>query len=145
MIYADSSFLLSLLGNDGNTPAAHAWAAGLKSPPLIPWTAFGAFEFNNAARGLVFRAAIDAGVLRKMQTRLRQQLANGMMGPAPLPVYLHYQEAERLSRLHTIRNGSRSLDVLHVAAARVLGARTFLTFDGRQAAFAALAGLSCGP
>jgi predicted nucleic acid-binding protein len=143
--YADSSFLLSLLGNDGNTPAAHAWAAGLKSPPLIPWTAFGAFEFNNAARNLAFRRVIDTGILRKIQARLRQQLSNGMMETAPLPVYLHYQEAERLSRLHTVRNGSRSLDVLHVAAARVLGARTFLTFDGRQAAFSALAGLSREP
>jgi predicted nucleic acid-binding protein len=50
-------------------------------------------------------------------------------------------EAERLSALHSETLGTRSLDVLHVAAAIVLGLRELLTFDRRQAALARAAGL----
>lgn len=51
-------------------------------------------------------------------------------------------EAERLSAQHSERLGTRSLDILHVAFAVVLGAREFLSFDQRQAALAAAAGLT---
>jgi hypothetical protein len=50
-------------------------------------------------------------------------------------------EAERLSALHSETLGTRSLDILHVAAALVLGSSEFLTFDARQAALAKAAGL----
>jgi predicted nucleic acid-binding protein len=51
------------------------------------------------------------------------------------------REAERLSALHSEKLGTRSLDILHVAAALVLGAAEFHSFDGRQAALARAAGL----
>ncbi len=38
--------------------------------------------------------------------------------------------------------GCRTLDIIHVAAAIVLGAKIFITFDGRQAALAKQAGLA---
>lgn len=47
----------------------------------------------------------------------------------------------RLSALHTEELGVRSVDILHVAAALVLGLEVFLTFDTRQRALARLAGL----
>jgi predicted nucleic acid-binding protein len=50
-------------------------------------------------------------------------------------------EAERLSAMHSEKLGTRSLDILHVAAAVVLGKQEFLTFDQRQAALAKAAGL----
>jgi predicted nucleic acid-binding protein len=50
-------------------------------------------------------------------------------------------EAERLSASHSEKLGTRSLDVLHVAAAVVLGAKEFHTFDTRQAKLAKAAGL----
>jgi hypothetical protein len=50
-------------------------------------------------------------------------------------------EAERLSALHSGILGTRSLDVLHVACALVLGGSDFLTFDIRQGALAKAAGL----
>jgi predicted nucleic acid-binding protein len=40
--------------------------------------------------------------------------------------------AEILSKKHTIANGHRSMDVLHVATALHLGAKEFLTFDANQ-------------
>jgi predicted nucleic acid-binding protein len=50
-------------------------------------------------------------------------------------------EAERLSAAHSEKLGTRSLDILHVASALVLGSVSFLTFDRRQAALARVAGL----
>lgn len=50
-------------------------------------------------------------------------------------------EAERLSAQHSEKIGTRSLDIMHVAAALVLGAQTFLTFEKRQASLARAAGL----
>lgn len=50
-------------------------------------------------------------------------------------------EAERLSAQFSATLGTRTLDILHVAAALVLGTPEFLTFDRRQQALAAAAGL----
>ncbi|MCP5542890.1 MAG: PIN domain-containing protein [Akkermansiaceae bacterium] len=50
-------------------------------------------------------------------------------------------EAERLSATHSEKLGTRSLDILHVAAALVLGSTVFFTFDKRQAKLGKAAGL----
>ena len=47
----------------------------------------------------------------------------------------------RLAREHTAALGTRSLDVLHVAAALALRERHFVTADDRQAKLAAAVGL----
>jgi hypothetical protein len=51
-------------------------------------------------------------------------------------------EAERLSAVHTEKLGTRSLDILHVSSALVLGLPVFLTFDHRQIALAKATGLN---
>ncbi|MBI3885023.1 MAG: hypothetical protein HY302_04760 [Opitutae bacterium] len=54
-------------------------------------------------------------------------------------------EAERLSARHSFGGGHRSFDLLHVAAARVLKADLFLSFDLAQRDLATAAGLKVGP
>ena len=143
--YADTSFLLSFVGQDRNTGAAQAYLAAVTMAPDIPLTLFGALEFNNAARALVFRGKLDAAGLRRMQARVVQCLASGILRRTPLAAYRHYEEGEMLSAALTARDGARTLDVLHVAAARVLGADEFLSFDLRQGQFAAKCGLRVLP
>jgi predicted nucleic acid-binding protein len=46
------------------------------------------------------------------------------------------ERAADLSREPTPKLGTRTLDVLHVASALVLGSRSFVTYDERQAALA---------
>ena len=41
-------------------------------------------------------------------------------------------EAKRLWAIHTLTGGHRSFDILHIAAAKKLGAQQFLTFDANQ-------------
>jgi hypothetical protein len=53
-----------------------------------------------------------------------------------------FQEATRLAGQHTSLIGCRSLDVLHCAAAKILGVSEFITTDGRQKKLAAAMGLN---
>ena len=50
-------------------------------------------------------------------------------------------ETERLSVCYSERLGTRSLDILHVAMAIVLGSKRFFSFDQRQLKLAKAAGL----
>jgi predicted nucleic acid-binding protein len=67
--------------------------------------------------------------------------AVGVLTPVDLTLADLTREAERLSALHSETLGTRSLDILHVASALVLGLSTFLTFDQRQCTLAKAARL----
>jgi len=49
--------------------------------------------------------------------------------------------AEHLSQTHTMLSGNRTLDIMHVATAKHLSAKEFLSFDGRQKKLAKIVGL----
>jgi hypothetical protein len=68
-------------------------------------------------------------------------LAASGFGHAEPPWPEVLMEAERLSAGHSQVIGTRSLDILRVASALVLGAKQFVTFDTRQGLLAAAAGL----
>ena len=53
-----------------------------------------------------------------------------------------FRLAVRLSEQHSATAGTRSLDILHVAAAKLLRAPAFVSFDGRQRTLAAAVGLT---
>jgi hypothetical protein len=53
VIFADTSFLLSLEGNDSNSPVATAHAKTLSEPVRV--TPLNRLEFENAIRLLLFR------------------------------------------------------------------------------------------
>ena len=56
-----------------------------------------------------------------------------------------FEKAALLSDRHGPMVGTRTLDILHVAAALVLDAKRFLTFDQRQHTLAKKAGLEVAP
>ena len=56
-----------------------------------------------------------------------------------------FELGDILSAAHTVALGTRATDILHVAAASVLGANVFFTFDARQAALARKVGLKVKP
>ena len=69
-------------------------------------------------------------------------IAAGVLRVLPVPASA-WTVAQRVSRTHSARLGTRSLDILQVAIAIVLRADTFLTFDRNQAALAQAEGLTC--
>ena len=56
-----------------------------------------------------------------------------------------FRVASRLVEGHSMTIGTRSLDLLHIAAAKAGRAVEFLSFDARQRALAALVGLRLAP
>ena len=137
--YADTGFLCSLYAPDLHTRRA---AARMKHQALpLPFIWLHRIEFRNALRLRVFRGEISGAQRDGSLNALLADLAGGVLvavAPALDEVLI---ESERLSANHSETLGTRSLDIIHVAAALVLGAGEFLSFDSRQKALAAAAGL----
>lgn len=106
--YVDPSALRRLYVHDDHSRAFCAWRARLGGS--LPLTLHGRAELVNSIALAVFRRDISAEKVLK--------------------------QAADLSQEHTPKLGTRTLDVLHVAAALVLGCRNFVTYDDRQAALA---------
>lgn len=137
--YADTGFLCSLYAPDAHSARAATRMARQSLP--LPFLWLHQLELRNALRLRVFRSEITAAQRDASLNTLLADLASGMltsMTPALPEIMI---EAERLSALHSEKIGTRSLDILHVSAALVLGVGEFLTFDQRQGALARAAGL----
>lgn len=140
--YADTSFLISLYTIDANSvPAA---AEMIKAELPLYLTPFGELEFMNALSLRGFRKEIALGKLKTAFNFFRRDIASGIYFRKSLAGTV-YERAERLSRLRTRRWGIRTLDILHVAAAQDLKAKTFYTFDQRQQRLAKAEGLTVLP
>ena len=88
----------------------------------------------------MFRREITLSEAKLSRAALASDLASGVFHSVPAPASV-YEEALRLARRHSAVLGTRSLDILHVAAALQLGLKTLYTFDRRQAQLARAAGL----
>lgn len=142
-IVADTSFLFSLFGGDAHTAVARAWAIQAKQPIAI--TALNRYEFGNAIRFAAFRKVITRQDALNSLAAFTADLKDGMLQPASPDLADIVGEAARLSELHTMSGGHRSFDILHVAAARVLKATLFLSFDANRRKLAGAAKLAVGP
>jgi predicted nucleic acid-binding protein len=144
--YADTGFLMSLYGRDGNSARAVALVARHK--PLFFLTEFGEVEFNNAVERLLFpHGGGTTWTLREAQAvrnRLEQHVNAGVFQLRSVPSEA-WQTAIRLSRQYTAKLGTRTLDVLHVALALTLQPDVFFTFDRRQWKLAKAVGLRVLP
>ena len=99
-------------------------------------------ELRNALRLRVFRKEITGQQRDASINAMLADLAAGVLETTALSFTQMMTEAERLSALHSEQLGTRSLDILHVASAIVIGTPDFLTFDLRRGALAKAAGLN---
>jgi predicted nucleic acid-binding protein len=137
--YADTGFICSLMAPDANSDAA--LKCMVKHALPLSWTWLHDLEFRNAMRLRVFRKELTIAEADFTIGLLLSDLASGVYRREEPLMHLISTEAERLSVGFTTKIGTRSLDILHVATALVLGATGFLTFDKRQAELAKSAGL----
>ena len=140
---ADASFLVSLYGGDVNTPAARAWMTASAQPILL--TGALRFETENALRLACVRGRVTATELAQALTDIESDLAADILIATEIAADAHWAECRSISAAHTLATGSRAYDITHVAAARVLQADTFLSFDQRQRTLASLLGLNVAP
>ena len=80
--------------------------------------------------------------LRASLSAFRADVSSGVLAIRPMSEAM-FIEAKRLSAQWSAKLGTRSLDILQVAAAIVLEADSFHTFDDRQKKLAKAAGLKC--
>ena len=141
--YADSSFLVSCYLLDANTTAAKAYLSGTGAP--LAWTALHALEVRNAFELGVFRGLLTAVDVAAAWANLESDLRSARLVRATVKWPAAFRRAGRLSELYSATTGTRSLDILHVAAAKSLRAVEFISFDGRQRALASATGLMVAP
>lgn len=127
--YADTSFLVSLYTPDANSPEAAARMRRLGLPVIL--SEFGELELINALQLRLFRNELPPAKVRAAAAAFRDDVTGGILAILPTTDAL-FAEARRISRRWSKTLGTRTLDVIHVASALVLGADTFHTFDQRQ-------------
>ena len=142
-IYADTSVLFSLYVTDANSPKADAWRQA--NPVPLDFTGFHRVELRNALGLAVFQQRLTPAESQAAWQEVEPDLASGLLVAKSGLWGKLLPEAERLAEQHTPAIGSRSLDILHVAAATLLGATDFCTLDTRQGKLAQLAGLDVQP
>jgi predicted nucleic acid-binding protein len=102
-------------------------------------------EVRNAIRLKSFRKEITAAEMIQSIAAFDQDVAMGRWQRPVCAAADVEQKADGLSARYSAILGCRTLDIIHVAAAIVIGTRDFITFDGRQAAMAKHAGLNVIP
>jgi hypothetical protein len=128
--YADTGFIVSLYKVESTSAAAAETMGQLQAPVWL--SPLGELELHNAFQLAVFRGEIDtASALRKKQL-FAEDLVKGIFVILPVPAAVLYQKAIELAERHSATLGTRSLDLMHVAAALILKAELFLSFDERQ-------------
>lgn len=109
--------------------------------PQVPYTPLHELEVSNAFALLRGRGLITADEHRAVRTQLREDIDARRFVPVALDWADVFAIACELSEAHTARLLTRSLDLVHVAAARAASCRVFVSADHRQLAAASRAGL----
>jgi len=141
--FADTGFIASLYLKEST--AAPARAAIQAAPVVLPLTPLAALELRNAFNRAVQRQRITAAQRDALWQDVEADIASGFLVLTPVAADELHHKARRLSDRYTPRLGTRSLDLLHVAAALVLQAKVFFSFDDRQRKAAASEGLKVKP
>lgn len=138
MIYIDTSLLVSLYCLDANSAKAASILQRAKGPFLL--TTLCELEAVNALGLREFRKEISSQQaeisLRDFEKDLRAEVFQLRALPESA-----FSRARELSRRTTPKLGTRTADLLHVAAALELGADGFLSFDIQQRKAAHIVGL----
>ena len=137
--YFDTSFITKWYLPEADS--AQALRIRSRFAPPAALTHLHRLELVTAWQLKIFRREIPAKLVEGAWSDLEQDVVDGV---CELPTYdlaQVFSRAESLSRQYSSKLGTRSLDVLHVATALVLGAPAFVTADARQAKLAKAAGM----
>lgn len=140
MIYADSGLVTKWYLPEVDSPAALALRDRFSPPAIL--TRLHRLELTNAWRLKQFRGELEAEAIDLATQDLMADIRGGLWHCPAEPLDEIYTRAEELAMTHSAQLGTRSMDILHVAAAEYLGCSHFLTGDRRQARLAESIGLN---
>jgi predicted nucleic acid-binding protein len=136
--YVDSSVLVAVYVPERFSKAARQ---AVRAAPQIPFTPLHELEVRNAFELLVGRNLITREECRAILAQLDGDLDSQRLARVPLDLDGVFTMASDLSRTYTSRYLTRSMDLLHVAAAQTIMCATLVSADDRQLAAAKAAGL----
>jgi predicted nucleic acid-binding protein len=139
MIYLDPSVIFSLYGTDSNSPLAASLIRAASEPLVL--TPLCELETLNAFRLGLFRKELSEGEAWRLCHDFELDLEAGVYQLRPLPVGA-FTRAKSLAQRITPSTGVRAADLLHIASALELGAKTIYTLDQKQHKAAQAVGLT---
>ena len=131
--YVDSSALVAVYVPERFSKAARG---AVRNVPQVPFTQLHELEVPNAFELLVGRGLISREECRAIQSQLRDDLETQRLAPVSLDLERVFTSASELSHVYTAKFLTRSLDLLHVAAAQLTMCVRFVSADDRQLAVA---------
>ena len=142
-IYADTSFLVPAYSPEKDSIKVLRWFKRAREP--LPFTPLHRLELRTALRLRVFRGEITSRQRSQAFREIDSDLVDNLLAHTPVVWIDAFRHAEELAAKHVETLGTRSLDLLHVAVARTLKARQFLTLDSQQKTLAEAAGMLVKP
>jgi hypothetical protein len=144
VIYGDTSFLIAVYRQGDRFHAtASKLAAGLRQP--IALTLLGELELHNGIYRCLAAKIIDQREHDAIFRQISSDEADGILVRRAVDQAELYAHARDLSKKFTPVISARSLDILHVAAARLLRASPFISFDAKQRLLVQKTGMSLLP
>jgi predicted nucleic acid-binding protein len=141
--YFDSAIIVKLYVREATSPDAIRLVNAYVAPYWL--TYWQDLEVKNAIRLKAFRNEISAAEMNQSIAAFEQDIATGRWQRPVCAAAVVEQKADELSGSYSAVLGCRTLDIIHVAAAVVIGVKEFVTFDRRQGAMAKQAGLTVKP
>ncbi|HEX7670793.1 MAG TPA: type II toxin-antitoxin system VapC family toxin [Polyangiaceae bacterium] len=132
--YFDTSVVTKWYVREADSEAALRLRQRFEPPATL--THLHRLELSNAWHLKVFRKEMKKTELTSARGDLQADVDAGIWLTPDYDLSDVFRRAEELSSLHTPKLGTQSLDILHVAAAMELSARTFVTGDAKQAKLA---------
>jgi predicted nucleic acid-binding protein len=129
-LYGDTSFLFSYYASDIHSSRADNWRQA--NPFPLFFSLFNRLELRNAVELAVFQSRLTPTEAAEIWLTVQTDLNAGILALVQPSLSDLLQEAELLAAAHTSTIGTRSLDIMHVATARLLQVDEFVTFDQRQ-------------
>lgn len=144
LAYADTSVIVKSYLDEPESAEADGVLRGCAEP--LAYTPLHEVEVPNAVHLKRFRGEIDTNQEREMLEALRRDLREGLLRrPDFLDLRRIFTRAAVLAEKYSWHVGTRSLDLLHVAAALECGSTVFVSYDARQRKVAAGEGLRVMP
>jgi predicted nucleic acid-binding protein len=128
-VYVDTNFLISLYSPDSNSAEAAATMQSSRGEHVV--TSLGELEVVNTLQLRVFRKELSSSETQASLKDFERDLLAGVLRLRSLSDQV-FESARRLSRQTTARLGTRTADLLHIAAALDLGVDYLYSFDQQQ-------------
>ena len=140
MLYVDTGILTKWYLPEADSAEALALRDRFSPPAFL--TSLHRLELTNAWQLKIFRDELAADAVVLAREDLATDIKAGLWHSPVEPLAGIYSRAESLAERYSAKLGTRSMDILHVAAAEHLDCSNFITGDRRQAQLAKAIGLS---